>query len=82
MILLEKPRGLSWWDGRMPRRGVHRDDNTRPIRDILLREMGKKTSKDCCERYKKKGKDPCKDCPLMDSLSKKERKKLLKKHGD
>lgn len=35
-------------------------------------------SSDCCERYKK-GKKPCDDCPEMEKLSKKERKKLLHK---
>jgi len=44
--------------------------------------MGKKAKKlGCCERFKKKGKGPCDDCPLMESLSKKERKKLLARHG-
>lgn len=32
----------------------------------------------CCEKYAKKGKF-CKDCPKVEGLSKKERKKLLKK---
>ena len=40
--------------------------------------MGK-GKKECCESYKGKGK-PCKNCPLMKALSKKERRKLLKRY--
>lgn len=32
----------------------------------------------CCHKYEKKGKF-CKDCPKRKNLSKKERKKLIKK---
>lgn len=42
--------------------------------------MSKKKKGDCCERFKKKGKDPCKDCPKMASLGKKARKKLLARY--
>lgn len=37
-------------------------------------------SSDCCERFKK-GKKPCDDCPQMEKLSKKERKKLLRRYS-
>lgn len=44
--------------------------------------MGKKAKKlGCCERFKQKRKSACKECPLLASLSKKERKKLLARHG-
>lgn len=40
----------------------------------------KKDSKDeCCARFKK-GKKPCKGCPRMEELGKKERRKLLEKY--
>jgi len=39
--------------------------------------MSKKS--DCCEKYKK-GK-ACKDCPYLDALPKKKRKKLLQKYS-
>jgi len=43
--------------------------------------MGKKAKRlGCCERFKEKRKGPCKDCPLIATLSKKERKKLLARH--
>ncbi len=34
----------------------------------------------CCERFKEKRKKACKDCPLFETLSKKERRKLLERH--
>ena len=37
-----------------------------------------KLKKDCCERYKKKGK-ACKRCPTMAGLGKKKRRKLLRR---
>ena len=41
--------------------------------------MGKRKS-ECCERFKKKSKGPCKDCPRFARLGKKARKRLLAKH--
>ncbi len=38
-----------------------------------------KLKKECCERFKKKGK-LCKDCPKAAKLTRKRRRKLLKKH--
>jgi len=35
----------------------------------------------CCERFREKRKSPCKHCPLMDTLSKQERRKLLARHA-
>lgn len=32
----------------------------------------------CCKKHKKKGKS-CKNCPALEELSKKDRKKLMKK---
>jgi hypothetical protein len=37
--------------------------------------MGSK--KKCCKRYERKGK-ACKDCPIMEGLSEKARRKLIK----
>jgi len=43
--------------------------------------MGKKAKNlGCCERFKEKRKSPCKDCPLMATLSKKQRKKRLARY--
>jgi hypothetical protein len=43
-------------------------------------DVGKKRNDDCCEKYLRKSK-ACKDCPVMASLSKKQRRKLLKLSG-
>lgn len=37
-----------------------------------------KSKSDCCKKYEKKGK-ACEGCPLMASLSRKQRKKVLGK---
>lgn len=37
-----------------------------------------KPKKDCCERYKRKGR-ACKGCPTVADLGKKERRRLLRK---
>ncbi|MCZ7650368.1 MAG: hypothetical protein M5U13_04040 [Thermoanaerobaculia bacterium] len=41
--------------------------------------MAKKDRDDCCERYRE-GKKLCKGCPLRETLTKKERRKLREKH--
>jgi hypothetical protein len=43
--------------------------------------LGKKAKKlGCCEKFKAKRGRACKDCPLMESLSKKERRALRERY--
>jgi hypothetical protein len=43
--------------------------------------VGKRAKKlGCCEKFKEKPGRACKDCPLMATLSKKARRKLLERY--
>lgn len=43
--------------------------------------MGKRAKQlGCCEKFKKKRGKACKDCPLMASLSKRERRELRERY--